>query len=33
MLEPILLSSGHTYEKCSISECVRVNGPFDPSTR
>ncbi|CAD8094277.1 unnamed protein product [Paramecium sonneborni] len=33
MFEPILLSSGHTYEKCSINECIRVNGPFDPSTR
>ncbi|CAK89202.1 unnamed protein product (macronuclear) [Paramecium tetraurelia] len=33
MCEPVLLSSGHTYEKCSINECIRVNGPYDPATR
>lgn len=33
MIEPTLLSSGHTYETCSILECTRVNGPYDPFTR
>lgn len=33
MHEPTLISSGHTYERCSIIECIRVNGPYDPKTR
>lgn len=33
MKDPVLLSSGHTYEKSAILECTRVNGPFDPTTR
>lgn len=33
MNEPTLLSSGHSYELKSITECTRVNGPNDPFTR
>ncbi|CAD8085336.1 unnamed protein product [Paramecium primaurelia] len=33
MCEPVLLKSGHTYERRSINECIRVNGPYDPTTR
>lgn len=33
MCEPVLLRSGHTYERGSINECIRVNGPYDPTTR
>lgn len=33
MTEPVLLSSGHTYEKSAIMECIRINGAVDPNTR
>jgi hypothetical protein len=33
MDEPVILSSGFTYEKAVIEQHFKVNGNFDPMTR
>ena len=33
MNEPVILSSGFTYEKTAIQKHFEVNGAFDPMTR
>lgn len=33
MTEPVVLTSGFTYEKAQIIQHFRVNGNFDPLTR
>jgi len=33
MHEPVILSSGFTYEKSAILKHFEVNGAFDPMTR
>jgi hypothetical protein len=33
METPVILSSGHTYEKSAIVSHFKVNGPTDPLTR